>query len=501
MTSGVGFSLLLLLTLSTSASEAIRTTMGKGAARGKAPGRSGSIFEKGSSHQLEEEDELGLAAEVDPAGDISVSGREPGGSNEAQRQPPTFARALDMAIEDWDTGEEDEDHREEFLMRSRKEEDAQDPAAEDSAEKQRQGRQLSSPQKQQLVTEEGDGGDDGESSDSIVEQETEKKPISWKAFGCFISTGGDILSSPRRVTVPEAKRLCAESPDCRGFTFSSKAPASKRRAVHFKNKFDCGGTTTGWTAFRKVERPVKPLWQQKPLTAPWRKPALAKVQKLFQNLTVLSANPPVWQFDGFLTEVEMARLRGLGASVLEGVARPFGGASSAKSGWLSREEDLADPVLQNVDAKVAKIVGLPKQNQEPAQVLHYGVGDGYSLHHDRLETQARQPCGVRVASFFMYLGGGGDAGTQGAGMTSLTSLTTGGELRFPELGLTVVPVPGRALLWWNVDPAQIEQGMPHKMDRRTVHEALPLESGEKWAVNKWIHMNDFQTPYFQRLLD
>ena len=29
----------------------------------------------------------------------------------------------------------------------------------------------------------------------------------------------------------------------------------------------------------------------------------------------------------------------------------------------------------------------------------------------------------------------------------------------------------------------------------TEHEAMPILQGVKWAANKWIHLNDFQTPY------
>merc|ERR1719487_3180980 len=126
-----------------------------------------------------------------------------------------------------------------------------------------------------------------------------------------------------------------------------------------------------------------------------------------------------------------------------------------KSVWLSREEDLNNPTLQAVEARLAGIVNLPVENQEPAQVIRYGPGEGYSSHHDRLESQARQACGVRVATFLMYLGQS-DAVAAG---------DRGGETHFPELGLKVPPVPGRVLLWWNVNPSEIEAGMAHGMDR------------------------------------
>lgn len=450
--------------------------MGKGNTVKKAPtSKAGAFFEMigrvDGASRLEEEDEVGLAAsvDVDPAGAPHQQDSRP----EDKKPRSVRKQSLDSAIEDWDMAEFDE------VMEA--------PQAPEEEAQKHGGREVSSPQRQQLVATGDDG--DGDGSGKTEPSDQDPKRISWKAYGCYISAGGDILSSPRRVTVLEAKRLCAQTPDCRGFTFSGKAPASKKRPVHFKNKFDCGGKGGGWTALKRIEieSEVKPLWKQKPLAAPWRKPSLPKVREVFKNLTVLSVDPPVWQFDNFLSEEEISALRGAGASVLEGVEKPVGGFSAGRSVWLSREEDLSNPLLKAVETRVARLVGLPEKNLEPTQVVHYGVGDGYSLHHDRLETQSRQACGVRVATFLMYLGGS-------------TRLGSGGETRFPELGFSVVPRPGRALLWWNVDPAQIEQGMPHQMDRRLVHEALPVEAGEKWAVNKWIHMNDFQTPYFARSL-
>jgi prolyl 4-hydroxylase len=66
----------------------------------------------------------------------------------------------------------------------------------------------------------------------------------------------------------------------------------------------------------------------------------------------------------------------------------------------------------------------------------------------------------------------------------------GGGTNFDQLGITVMPKRGRALLWPSVydDP-------PHEKDPRTTHQALPVEKGIKFGANAWFHMRDFKTPH------
>lgn len=102
--------------------------------------------------------------------------------------------------------------------------------------------------------------------------------------------------------------------------------------------------------------------------------------------------------------------------------------------------------------------------------------DWLQEHHDFLPEMTQWPCGVRLATFFLYL----------------SDVEEGGGTWFPRLNVTGVPKKGRALLWYNV---QKDASGEWKMDGRTQHEAVPVIKGTKYAANKWIHVKDWVTPW------
>lgn len=71
----------------------------------------------------------------------------------------------------------------------------------------------------------------------------------------------------------------------------------------------------------------------------------------------------------------------------------------------------------------------------------------------------------------------------------LSDVEEGGGTDFPDLGITVMPKKGRALLWPSVYNSATKTD-----DDRTRHQALPVEAGTKFAANGWIHLFDYQTP-------
>jgi prolyl 4-hydroxylase len=60
----------------------------------------------------------------------------------------------------------------------------------------------------------------------------------------------------------------------------------------------------------------------------------------------------------------------------------------------------------------------------------------------------------------------------------LNDVEEGGGTDFPDLGLTVMPKRGSALIW----PSVLDSD-PNRKDGRTEHQALPVEKGIKYGAN------------------
>ena len=67
---------------------------------------------------------------------------------------------------------------------------------------------------------------------------------------------------------------------------------------------------------------------------------------------------------------------------------------------------------------------------------------------------------------------------------------------FKNVGLRFQPSRGAALLWPNVDLANV-----HNRNPLTAHAAEVVErrGAEKWAANAWLHLRDFRTPHAKGL--
>lgn len=119
--------------------------------------------------------------------------------------------------------------------------------------------------------------------------------------------------------------------------------------------------------------------------------------------------------------------------------------------------------------RISAATNLPVPLFEPAQVLHYAVGQRFKQHHDFLDPanpayrESLGQFGQRIATFLIYLNGGYE----------------GGETAFPAIGLSYRAEEGDALFFANVT----RDGAP---DRNTLHAGMPPTSGEKWVFSQWI---------------
>lgn len=123
------------------------------------------------------------------------------------------------------------------------------------------------------------------------------------------------------------------------------------------------------------------------------------------------------------------------------------------------------PLIERIEQRLARLLGIPASHGEGLQVLHYLPGQEYEPHFDWFDPE--QPGyeaitaagGQRIASVVMYL----------------NTPEQGGGTAFPEAGLTVTARRGAAVYF------AYEGG-----DKSSLHAGLPVQRGEKWIATKWL---------------
>jgi len=120
---------------------------------------------------------------------------------------------------------------------------------------------------------------------------------------------------------------------------------------------------------------------------------------------------------------------------------------------------LEDPVIHQINRRLAVASGTDVRQGEPLQVLRYRRGQEFKPHVDTLPFEANQ----RICTALIALNEGYD----------------GGETDFLELDLRWKGAPGDALIFRNVTP----DGKPNNALR---HAGRKLIAGEKMLASRWI---------------
>lgn len=132
------------------------------------------------------------------------------------------------------------------------------------------------------------------------------------------------------------------------------------------------------------------------------------------------------------------------------------------------------PLIAALEDRIAELTGIPAENGEGLQMLHYSAGAESTPHVDYLqpgneanrESIARS--GQRVGTLLMYL----------------NDVPGGGETVFPQIGYAVVPQQGQSFYF--------EYGNRFgQSDPLSLHAAAPVTAGEKWVATKWIRSRRF----------
>lgn len=137
------------------------------------------------------------------------------------------------------------------------------------------------------------------------------------------------------------------------------------------------------------------------------------------------------------------------------------------SNTFCMEECETDPATKNVTARMESLTGINSNHFEFLQLLRYEPGQFYNTHHDYANYHLERQFGPRILTVFLYL----------------NDVEEGGATSFPNLGFDVTPSKGKALIWPSVKDEE-----PKEMDGRTMHGALHVKKGIKYAANVRNHL-------------
>jgi len=131
--------------------------------------------------------------------------------------------------------------------------------------------------------------------------------------------------------------------------------------------------------------------------------------------------------------------------------------------------DWRDPVVGEVDRRIAELLGLPIAASEPLQGQRYAPGQEFKPHTDTFE-----PGG------YDYLVHTAKSGQRTwTAMIYLNEPEDGGATRFKIIGKTVQPETGKLLAWNNLLPDS-------RPNPATLHQGMKVRRGTKYVLTKWF---------------
>jgi len=179
----------------------------------------------------------------------------------------------------------------------------------------------------------------------------------------------------------------------------------------------------------------------------------------------------IYGIDAFLNDQECFELVDLVRGNLRNSST--GGESEEVSDYrTSKTCDLSllgSELVDQIDQRICNMMGIDAADSEPIQAQWYEVGEEYKAHVDYFEPDMLQYSkygeekGQRIWSFMIYL----------------NCTAEGGQTHFPELGLTIEPNTGSAVVWNNV-------GKDGQLNRATLHQGMPVKRGYKAIITKWF---------------
>lgn len=224
------------------------------------------------------------------------------------------------------------------------------------------------------------------------------------------------------------------------------------------------------------------------------------------------SDPKVFVVDGFLSAEDCRALRELSAGPRGPRFAESGMQASMDADFRTSstsaftvEEEMAEPLLARVLARIHLYARMPLRHGEMLQVARYRGGEKYELHRDS-DNSVR-----RLATAIVYLSE--DEGLQGgetifpmagpldpskprAVAVDLDRIAHGFEVKLRPLaevcgereGVLIGPREGRLVLLYNLgNPWQKPNGDVN-VTLDAYHGSCPVTAGEKWIFQRWMHV-------------
>ena len=187
----------------------------------------------------------------------------------------------------------------------------------------------------------------------------------------------------------------------------------------------------------------------------------------------------VYEYPNFLTQDECNKIIQLASDRVKHseVLCPTGLCKDTK--WRTSSNafinDSEDNICLKISNTVEKITNINKDYYEDLQVVKYDAGQLYKPHWDAC-VGSQGTCdnfikhaGQRLATFIIYLNDNFEKG----------------ETFFPKRNITIKPVTGKAILFFNLEKDNVT------ILDNSLHAGLPPSKGIKWMCNKWIRVKKF----------
>lgn len=193
------------------------------------------------------------------------------------------------------------------------------------------------------------------------------------------------------------------------------------------------------------------------------------------TVNILSNDPHVATYNNMLSDEECQHFIDISREYLKRALvseNNKGVISSGRTGsntWIQHDHD---EITQRVGKRIAKIVGMPLENAEAFQVIHYDVTQEYRRHYDSWVhdgSDKTHRCmnkgGARMKTALCYL----------------NDVIKGGGTKMTKLDITIPAEKGKLLVFNNT-----VSDIDHTRHELSEHCGLPVEEGEKFAFNLWF---------------